>query len=85
MSSAHATPHSGPKRRLVAGCGALGMRVARRWIAAGDQVWGTTRSRQELLIEAGIVPIVVDLGSDRLPALPEVDTVFWAVGFDRRS
>jgi nucleoside-diphosphate-sugar epimerase len=85
VSSAHATPHSGPKRRLVAGCGALGMRVARRWIAAGDQVWGTTRSRQELLIEAGIVPIVVDLGSDRLPALPEVDTVFWAVGFDRRS
>ena len=85
MSSAHATPHSGPKRRLVAGCGALGMRVARRLIAAGDQVWGTTRSRQELLIEAGIVPIVVDLGSDRLPALPEVDTVFWAVGFDRRS
>ena len=61
------------------------MRVARRWIAAGDQVWGTTRSRQELLIEAGIVPIVVDLGSDRLPALPEVYTVFWAVGFDRRS
>lgn len=84
MSSAHAAPHSGPKR-LIAGCGALGMRVARRWIAAGDQVWGTTRSRHELLIEAGIVPIVVDLGSDRLPALPEVDTVFWAVGFDRRS
>ena len=24
MSSAHATPHSGPKRRLVAGCGAAG-------------------------------------------------------------
>ena len=85
VSRAHATPHSGPKRRLVAGCGALGMRVARRWIAAGDQVWGTTRSRRELLIEAGIVPIVADLGSDRLPALPEVDTVFWAVGFDRRS
>jgi nucleoside-diphosphate-sugar epimerase len=74
-----------PRRRLVAGCGALGMRVARRWLAAGDAVWGTTRCRHEQLAEAGIVPITVDLGSDPLPPMPKVDTVFWAVGFDRRS
>ncbi len=74
-----------PKRRLIAGCGALGMRVARRWMAAGDQVWGTTRSRQDLLTAAGIAAIVVDLGSGQLPPLPQLDTVLWAVGFDRHS
>ena len=47
--------HRAPRRRLVAGCGALGMRVARRWLAAGDAVWGTTRCRHEQLAEAGIV------------------------------
>lgn len=61
------------------------MRVARRWIAAGDRVWGTTRNRPEALTAAGIEPLVADLGHGALPALPEVDTVFWAVGFDRTS
>jgi len=74
-----------PRRRLIAGCGALGMRVARRWLAAGDQVWGTTRNRPDQLTAAGIKPIVVDLGTGPLPPLPEVETVFWAVGFDRHS
>lgn len=74
-----------PQRRLVVGCGALGMRVARRWLEAGDRVWGTTRDRPETLAAAGLEPIVATLGSGPLPPLPEVDTVFWAVGFDRRN
>ncbi|MBL6711800.1 MAG: SDR family NAD(P)-dependent oxidoreductase [Pirellulales bacterium] len=74
-----------PKRRLVVGCGALGMRVARRWLAAGDQVWGTTRSRPAELASVGITPVVADIGGGTLPALPAVDTVFWAVGFDPSS
>ena len=73
------------KRRLIAGCGALGMRVARRWLAAGDAVWGTTRGRPEVLKAAGVTPIVADVAAEPLPPMPEVDTVFWAVGFDRSS
>lgn len=70
--------------RLVCGCGYLGSRVAARWLAAGDRVLGVTRGRPALLTDAGIEPVVADLGSDQaLPPLPPVDTVFWAVGFGR--
>ncbi len=75
-------------RRLVIGCGYLGMRTARRWLAAGDRVWGTTRSaaRAAELAAAGIEPIVADVARpEAMPALPEVDTMFWAVGFDRAA
>lgn len=69
-------------RRLVIGCGYLGMRTARRWLAAGDRVWGTTRSaaRTAELAAAGIEPIVADVARpEAMPALPEVDTI------DRKS
>ena len=75
----------GPHRRLVVGCGALGMRVAKRWLAAGEEVWGTTRTRDAELTAAGIRPVLLDVGSASLPPLPEVDTVLWAVGFERGS
>jgi len=80
--------------RLVVGCGYLGTRVARRWVAAGDRVFGITRSqaRGAELAAAGITPIVYDVtagpGSPQvqmLNSLPACDTVFWAVGFDRVS
>lgn len=78
-------PIESPKRRLVVGCGPLGMRVARRWLAAGDQVWGTTRGRATELEAAGITPVVADVGARTLPELPAVDTIFWAVGFQPTS
>lgn len=78
-------PAESPKRRLVVGCGALGMRVAHRWLAAGDQVWGTTRGRAAELEAAGITPVVADVGSPTIPDLPAVDTIFWAVGFQPTS
>ena len=80
--------------RLVVGCGYLGTRVARRWLAAGDQVFGITRSpaRASTLAALGITPIVCDVSADSgsreieaLRTLPVLDTVFWAVGFDRTS
>jgi nucleoside-diphosphate-sugar epimerase len=80
--------------RLVVGCGYLGTRVARRWLAAGDQVFGITRSpaRASTLAAHGITPIVWDVSADSgsreieaLRTLPVLDTVFWAVGFDRTS
>lgn len=83
-----------PGSRLVVGCGFLGMRVARRWLAAGDRVFGVTRSpaRAESLRAAGIVPVVHDVTAsaasadlEALLSASPIDTVFWAVGFDRTS
>jgi nucleoside-diphosphate-sugar epimerase len=80
--------------RLVVGCGYLGTRVAARWLAAGDRVFGITRSpvRAERLAALGITPIIHDVTanaestpSDTLRTLSPLDTVFWAVGFDRTS
>ena len=76
--------------RLIVGCGYLGQRVARRWLQSGSTVFATTRSsaNAQLLAEADIHPIIGDVtATDGSPAsirnLPEVDTVLWAVGFDR--
>ena len=92
-STAPNTPRSAATR-LVVGCGYLGTRVARRWLAAGDRVFGITRSqaRAAELAAIGITPVVYDVtaapGSPQvqsLHSLPAFDTVFWAVGFDRAS
>ena len=99
MTADHDTAHGNSStpsiaRRLIVGCGYLGTRVARRWLAAGDQVFGITRSqsRAEALAAIGIVPIVHDVTVEQvlhhpgtLATLPPLDTVFWAVGFDRTS
>jgi len=92
-STAPNTPRSAATR-LIVGCGYLGTRVARRWLAAGDRVFGITRSptRAAELAAIGITPIVCDVTAgpespswETLRALPPFDTVFWAVGFDRAS
>jgi len=72
--------------KLVVGCGYLGLRVARLWRNAGARVCAVTRSadRARALAAEGLDPLVGDVTSpDGLPALPAVDTLFWAVGFDR--
>jgi len=73
------------RRRLVAGCGYLGSRLAARWAAAGDAVWGIVRTPRRVadLEAAGVTPIVADVAAAALPGLPEVDTAVWSVGFDR--
>ncbi|MEY3204989.1 MAG: hypothetical protein RLZZ21_1320 [Planctomycetota bacterium] len=79
------------RTRLVVGCGYLGERVARRWVGEGARVLGVTRreARARELAAAGIEPImadVTDAGATRwLEELPPLDTVFWAVGFDRAA
>ena len=77
-------------RRLIVGCGYLGQRVADRWLAAGDTVFATTRSpaRADQFAAIGLRPLLGDVtvaGPGGLPELPEVDTVLWAVGFDRSA
>jgi len=77
--------------RLIVGCGELGLRVARRWLARGDRVVGTTRSptRGDTLVAAGIEPAVLDVTADDpgwtalLAEIGRPATVLWSVGFDR--
>jgi nucleoside-diphosphate-sugar epimerase len=75
--------------KLVCGCGYLGFRVARRWVARGESVWATTRSadRARELTAAGIHAIVVDVTqSFALPVgLAGLDAVLFALGFDRSA
>lgn len=79
--------HDRPARtRLVVGCGYLGSRVARRWVAAGDRVFAVTRSRAAEVSAIGAEPIIGDVAlEESLREPPRVDTIFWAVGFDRTS
>lgn len=79
-----------PARRvLVVGCGYLGRRLAARLAARGGEVHGIVRTPASatLVSRAGARPIVADVADPGtpLPALPEVDTVVWCVGFDRSA
>jgi len=76
--------------RLVVGCGYLGERVARRWAAAGGRVLAVTRrpARAAELSAAGLEGLVADVTAPEpnwIESLPALDTVFWAVGFDRST
>ncbi|MBX9787548.1 MAG: NAD-dependent epimerase/dehydratase family protein [Pirellulales bacterium] len=79
-----------PTTKLIFGCGYLGARVARRWLAAGDRVLAVTRSAERAadLRQQGIAPIVADVTDANtlvaLAELPPLDTVLYAIGFDRR-
>lgn len=75
--------------KLILGCGYLGCRVADRWIADEKVVHAVTRSaaRADEFRAAGLLPVVADVtNSDSLAALGDlanIDTVLFAVGFDR--
>ena len=75
-------------KRLIFGCGYLGRRVADIWCRAGDTVYAVTRSQthSRAFEKAGFFPMVADiLLPDSLADLPKVDTVLFAVGYDRTS
>lgn len=71
-------------RSLIAGCGYVGAELARRLVAAGDEVWGLTL--EPAAMPPGVQPIVADLrDAAALAALPTVDRVVFAAaptGFD---
>ncbi len=75
---------SAAKVRLIIGCGYLGVRVAKLWLAQGKRVAALTRGRGEELRGLGIEPIVGDVLDPGL-ALPEAETVLYAVGLDRSA
>lgn len=69
---------------LIFGCGYLGQRVASQWLTQGRRVLAATRNVARL--PPGVEPIECDvLKPDSLRALPQVDTVLYAIGFDRAS
>ena len=75
-------------RKLILGCGYLGMRVARLWRGQGAQVEAVTRSaeRARTLENEGLIPITGDvLSPASLPRLDPYETVLYAIGYDRRS
>ncbi len=72
----------------MVGCGYLGHRVARRWRDQGTEVWVTTRrnSRAAQLRAEGFRALIADvMDGDSLRSWPAVDTVLYAVGYDRGS
>ena len=77
--------------KLVIGCGYLGLRVAACWVAQGKTVHGVTRSTgtAKRFCEMGICPIVADVTDTQSLAaigkLTNIDTVLFAVGFDRSA
>jgi nucleoside-diphosphate-sugar epimerase len=77
--------------KLVVGCGYLGSRVARLWRAQGETVAVVTRSadRAREFKEAGYTPIVADISNSRslteIESLAPLDSVLYAVGYDRSS
>ena len=71
---------------LVVGCGYLGLRVARRWLAAGRRVAALTRRNAERFSRLGLTPYVGDvLDLASLRGLPEAATLLYSVGLDRSS
>ena len=77
--------------KLVFGCGYLGRRVAKLWRQRGGRVIAVTRSgaKGEGLASDGFEPLVADITRpDTLGPIAKVagiDTVLFAVGFDRNS
>jgi nucleoside-diphosphate-sugar epimerase len=78
------SPLVDPATRLILGCGYLGRRVARLWLASGHRVVALTRNNATTLRELGVEPITGDIfDRDSLQALPAASTVLYAVGLDR--
>src|SRR5262245_27458277 len=81
-------PRSMRLSRLIIGCGYVGRRAARRWVAHGDQVFALTRSESNAaqLRAMGVTPILGDiLDAASLQSLPATDMLLYAVGLDRKS
>jgi nucleoside-diphosphate-sugar epimerase len=49
-------------RVLIIGCGYVGLPLGQRMVSLGHEVWGLKRSGPEVLQQAGIQPLVADVG-----------------------
>jgi nucleoside-diphosphate-sugar epimerase len=76
------------RTHLIFGCGYLGRRVAALWSAQETSVIAVTRSPDhgEQFRRDGLIPHIADICDPAsLRGLPEVDTVLFAVGYDRTA
>jgi nucleoside-diphosphate-sugar epimerase len=74
--------------KLIFGCGYLGRRVAKRWQQLGDAVHVVTRSDShaaEFERDGFSVSVANVLQPHTLTRLPAVDSVLYAIGYDRAS
>lgn len=73
--------------KLIIGCGYLGARLANLWAGRGEEVFVSTRStaRAPLLRDQGWQPILLDVTQKTPMDLPAVQTLVFAVGFDRSA
>lgn len=80
--------------QLIIGCGYLGARVGKAWLAQGHQVTVLTRraERAAALAAEGFAPLVGDVARpDSLDQIaqclngPRLDTVLYALGYDRAA
>lgn len=71
--------------KLIVGCGYLGLRVARRFREAGEEVFVTSRKPERLAEFAalGLRPVLYDVLQPG--PLPQVDAVVYCVGYDRAA
>lgn len=76
-----------PHSALIFGYGYLGEPVARLWSDEGRSIHVVTRSSDRAAkIESPLLPIVANVtDAATLADLPSVDTVLFAVGYDRKS
>ena len=71
--------------KLIVGCGYLGRRVAKRWLANGQTVFGLVpRPKQARQLELeGVRPIVADVTRpETLASLPPAETVLYSLGYN---
>lgn len=75
-------------RRLIVGCGYLGVRIARIWKAQGRPVSAVVLTEEQAarLREEAITAITADVTQpDTLAALPEAEAVLYCVGRSRHT
>ncbi len=79
---------SDENRRLIAGCGYLGHRVARTWTASHIETHAITRSTKRAadFRAQSLTPVLLDLAAPPKDIqLPAADVVLWSVGYDRSA
>ncbi len=74
-----------PQNILIAGCGAVGSALARRYVAEGDRVWGIRRDVSAL--PTGVEPWRADLGEPASLGAPpaDFDLVFYTAAAGART
>jgi nucleoside-diphosphate-sugar epimerase len=75
-------------KKLIIGCGYLGLRVAKKWVQQGDEVFALTRTeeRGNQLSSLGIQPIIGNIADvQSISSLPAVESVLYSLGYDRFS